>query len=113
MSKKKRQRYYYSARIVIKDKIFKNTMVIHCKENGGTPEELMQKIMDSSEKNLRLMDKPEKLTTENINKFIETLRRDGWGKRKIKNHFKKFGIHISLPKKEKTQVPKNQKILEV
>lgn len=104
---KKQRRFYFSARITIKDKLFKDTMVINSKSHGETPDGLIRKVTNDSKKYIKTLSKPRGITQENINGLVEELRRDGWGKRRIKNHFAKFGIDINLSE-QKNKIDSNQ-----
>lgn len=49
-----------------------------------------------------------------VKKHIEQLKRDGWGNKRIINHFAKFGIAVDIPEKksEEKKLPDGQKTLE-
>ena len=96
----KEKRFVCHARIHVRDSLFGNAMICtygHCDDSAVV---LFEDAAKSIEKYISTISRDEEPTPERIKKHVEQLKEDGWGNRRIINHFAKFDITVGLPEKK-------------
>ncbi|GAH28774.1 unnamed protein product [marine sediment metagenome] len=110
---KKEKRFVCHARIHVRDSLFGNAMVCTYERLDDSAIALFEDASGSIEKYINTISKDEEPTPKRIKKHIEQLKGDGWGNKRIINHFAKFGIAVDIPEKksEEKKLPDGQKTL--
>ena len=87
------KRFTASIRVHVRDNIFGNAILVNASWNGKTADELLKQAEAEFNKYLGMMtaDVGEK-ELHNHAKYLKDV--NGWGIKKIKNHFAKFDIDI-------------------
>ena len=86
-------RFVCNVRIHIRDNLFGNAVLIHSKKvSAKSRNKLLETILQEFDKYIDLVD--DEPTPEKIKGYIRRLKQDGWGDRRIKNHFAKYGIDV-------------------
>lgn len=89
----KNHRFKASIRVYIGDKLLCSSMVITKGFGSDNPDEILQNTEDTLAEHMGKIGK--KLTDTELRECADNLKRfDGWSDRKIRNHFKKYGIDI-------------------
>jgi len=109
----KEKRFVCHARIHVRDSLFGNAMLITYAHYDDSAIALFEDAAKSIEKYINTISKDKKPTPKRIKEYVEQLKRDGWGNRRIINHFAKFGIAVDIPEKksEEKKLPNGQKTL--
>ena len=109
----KEKRFVCHARIHVRDSLFGNAMVCTYGRSDDSAVALFEDAAESIEKYINTISRDEEPTQKRIKEYVEQLKTDGWGNRRIINHFAKFGIAVDVPEKksEKKKLPNGQKIL--
>jgi len=97
-----KNRFTASVRVHVRDKMFGNAIVVNATWNGETADGLLKKAEDEFAKYLGMMNT--EINEKELHNHAKHLKDfDGWGIRRIKNHFAKFDIdiepHINAQKK--------------
>ena len=96
----KEERFVCHARIHVRDSLFGNAMVVTYKHFDDSATALFEEAAGAIERYITTISKDEEPTQERIKKHIEQLKEDGWGNKRIINHFAKFGITVDIPEKK-------------
>jgi len=109
----KEKRFVCHARIHVRDSLFGNAMVCTYEHFDDSAIALFEDASESIEKYINTISRDEEPTPKRIKEYIEQLKRDGWGNKRISNHFAKFGITVDIPEKklEEKKLPNGQKTL--
>jgi hypothetical protein len=107
------KRFVCHARIHVRDSLFGNAMVCNYEHFADSAIALFEDAEKSIEKYISTISRNEEPTQKRINEYIKELKRDGWGNRRITNHFAKFGITVDITEKksEDKKLPNGQKTL--
>lgn len=109
----KEKRFVCHARIHVRDGLFGNSMVCTYEHFDDSAIALFEDASESIEKYINTISRDEEPTLKRIKEYVEQLKRDGWGNKRITNHFAKFGINVDIPenKSEEKKLPNGQKTL--
>jgi len=110
---KKKNRFSFYGKIIIKDRLFNSTMLMNVKTEAPTFKTLINNFNTKSKEAIRIMEKPRRVSQKAISDLIDEMKKQGKSNRQIKNHFAKFGIDVYLPDdKQPPKLHKWQKTLE-
>ncbi len=74
-------------------------MEVTVRSSSNSADSLIREFKKDSTEQIRFMDRPKKVTKNNILEMIEYMKNEGYTERRIKNHFKKFDIEIDFDEK--------------
>lgn len=97
---KEEKRFVCHARIHVRDGLFGNAMVCTYERLDNSSVVLFEDAAKSIEDYISTISRDEGVTQKRIQEHIKQLKDDGWGNRRIINHFAKFGITVDIPEKK-------------
>lgn len=88
-----KERFTASVRVHVRDNVFGNAIVVNASWDGKTADGLLKRAEDEFAKYLGMMNT--NIDEKELHNHAKHLKDyDGWGIKRIKNHFAKFGIDI-------------------